>query len=137
MRRGYEFENELNRLAKYLNSIGVHMHKNHAKRTESGVYLEGEPFDYEVLKGGGELHVFDAKECNSKRWNLNNAKLSQLHNMLVCQKNGAQAYFLVWFRLSNKIIRFDVDLIQQALADGKKSLCEEDGKLWQWTELST
>ena len=118
MRRGYEFENELNRLAKYLDKIGVHMHKNHAKRTESGVYLEGEPFDYEV-------------------WNLNNAKLSQLHNMLVCQKNGAQAYFLVWFRLSNKIIRFDVDLIQQALAEGKKSLCEEDGKLWQWTELST
>ena len=136
MRRGYEFENELNRLSKYLNSIGIHMHKNHAKRTENGVYLEGEPFDYEVLKDG-ELHVFDAKECAGKRWSLSNAKLSQLNNMLVCRKNGAQAYFLVWFRLSNKIIRFDVELIQQALIDGKKSLTETEGKTWQWTELST
>ena len=112
------------------------MHKNHAKRTESGVYLEGEPFDYEILKGG-ELHVFDAKECSSAHWNLSNAKLSQLNNMLVCHKNGAQAYFLVWFKLSNKIVRFDAELVRQALVDGKKSLREEDGQLWQWTELAT
>ena len=136
MRRGFEFENELNKLSKYLNSIGIHMHKNHAKRTESGVYLEGEPFDYEILKGG-ELHVFDAKECSSAHWNLSNAKLSQLNNMLVCHKNGAQAYFLVWFKLSNKIVRFDAELVRQALVDGKKSLREEDGQLWQWTELAT
>ncbi|MBQ3646554.1 MAG: Holliday junction resolvase RecU [Synergistaceae bacterium] len=136
MRKGYEFENELNRVAKYLNAIGVHMHKNHAHRTESGIYLEGEPFDYEVI-AHGVIHCFDAKECSAKSWNLSNAKLNQLNNMLVCQKNGAQAYFLVWFRLFNKIIRFDVDFVKQALIEGKKSLTPEEGKLWQWTELHT
>lgn len=134
MRRGFEFENELNRVAKYLNSIGIHMHKNHARRTESGVYIEGEPFDYEVISSG-VIHCFDAKECTAKAWNLSNAKLSQLNNLLVCQKNGAQAYFLVWFKVFNKIIRFDVDFIKSALIDGKKSLKPEEGKIWQWTEL--
>ena len=136
MRRGFQFEIELNRVSKYLNSIGVHMHKNHARRTESGLYLEGEPFDYEVI-ANGVIHCFDAKECMAKSWNLKNAKLSQLNNLLVCQKNGAQAYFLVWFRNENKIIRFDVNVIKQALIDDKKSLKPEEGQLWQWTELHT
>ena len=134
MRKGFEFENELNRVSKYLNSIGIHMHKNHARRTESGIYLEGEPFDYEVISNG-VIHCFDAKECASKTWNLNNAKLSQLNNMLVCKKNGAQAYFLVYFREEKKIIRFDVDVIKSALIAGKKSMKSEEGQEWDWTEL--
>lgn len=136
MRRGHEFEAELNRVSKYLNANGIHMHKNHARRTEQGVYLEGEPFDYEVISGG-VIHCFDAKECSGTRWNLSNAKLNQLNNLLVCQKNGAQAYFLVWYRNVNKIIRFDVDLVKQKLAEGKKSLIPEEGKKWEWTELLT
>ena len=136
MRRGFEFENELSRVSQYLNSIGIHMHKNHARRTESGLYLEGEPFDYEVISNG-VIHCFDAKECSTESWNLSNAKLNQLNNMLICQKNGAQAYFLVWFKTVEKIIRFDVNVIQKALAAGKKSMKPEEGKPWQWTELLT
>ena len=136
MRRGYEFECELNRVSKYLNANGIHMHKNHARRTEQGIYLEGEPFDYEVISGG-VIHCFDAKECAGKRWNLSNAKLSQLNNLLVCQKNGAQAYFLVWYRNENAIIRFDAELVRQKLAEGQKSLTSEEGVKWEWTELLT
>ena len=136
MRRGHEFEAELNRVSKYLNANGIHMHKNHAHRTEQGIYLEGEPFDYEVISGG-VIHCFDAKECAGKRWNLSNAKLNQLNNLLVCRKNGAQAYFLVWYRNENAVIRFDAELVRQKLADGQKSLTKEEGKEWQWTELLT
>ena len=136
MRRGHEFEAELNRVSKYLNANGIHMHKNHAHRTEQGIYLEGEPFDYEVISGG-VIHCFDAKECAGKRWNLSNAKLSQLNNMLVCRENGAQAYFLVWYRNENAIIRFDAELVRQKLVDGQKSLSSEEGVKWQWTELLT
>lgn len=134
MRCGFEFENELNRVAKYLASIGVHMHKNHAHRTESGVYLEGEPFDYEVFSNG-HVHCFDAKECATKSWSLKNAKLSQINSLSMCQKNGAQAYFLVWFKALNKIVRFDVDVIKNALINGKKSLKPEERRKWEWTEL--
>ena len=134
MRRGAEFENELNRLSNYLNSIGVHMHKNHAKRTISGIYLEGEPFDYEIIING-VIHCFDAKECAAGTWNLSNAKLSQLNNLLVCQNNGAQAYFLVWFKKKNKIIRFNADVVKNAIDNGKKSLTPKEGFVWDWTEL--
>ncbi|MBQ7197542.1 MAG: Holliday junction resolvase RecU [Synergistaceae bacterium] len=134
MRRGAEFENELNRIATSLNSIGVHMHKNHARRTNSGIYLEGEPFDYEII-ANGVIHCFDAKECKAKSWNLSNAKINQLNNLLVCQRNGAQAYFLVWFKNEHKIIRFDADLVQKAFIDGRKSLSPNEGKIWTWTEL--
>ena len=136
MRRGFEFEAELARLSKYLNSRGIHMHKNHARRTEQGVYLEGEPFDYEVLSSG-VLHCFDAKECTTPRWNLKNAKLSQLNNLLVCQKNGAQAYFLVWYRNINAIIRYDAELIKQKLTNCAKSVTPQEGVKWEWTELVT
>ena len=135
MRRGHNFEAELDRLSKYLNANGVHMHKNHAKRTEQGVYLEGEPFDYEVFSHG-VIHCFDAKECAGSRWNLKNAKLSQLNNLLMCQKNGAQAYFLVWYKEKNLIIRFDAELIKEALKSGKKSLTPEDGEQWEWENLT-
>ena len=136
MRRGYELEAELNRLSKYLNANGIHMHKNHARRTERGVYLEGEPFDYEVISCG-VLHCFDAKECAGGRWNLSNAKMSQLNTLLVCRKNGAQAYFLVWFRKYNKIVRFNAEQIKQKLSDGIKSVSPEEGEVWDWTELVT
>ena len=136
MRRGHEFEAELNRVSKYLNANGIHMHKNHARRTEQGIYLEGEPFDYEVISGG-TIHCFDAQECSGDRWCLSNAKLSQLNNLLVCRKNGAQAYFLVWYRKINAVIRFDAELVKQKLADGVKSLKAEEGKKWEWTELLT
>ena len=135
MRRGFEFEAELNRLSKYLNASGVHMHKNYARRTQSGQYLEGEPFDYEVISHGA-IHCFDAKECAGSRWNLKNAKLNQLNNLLVCQKNGAQAYFLVWYKNENIVIRYDVDLIKQKLISGKKSLTPEEGEKWEWQDLT-
>ncbi|MBR2209757.1 MAG: Holliday junction resolvase RecU [Synergistaceae bacterium] len=134
MRRGFEFENELNRVSKYLASIGVHMHKNHAHRTESGIYIEGEPFDYEVIVNGRVI-CFDAKECAAKSWNLSNAKLNQVNSLCMCRKNGAEAYFLVWFKAINKIIRFDIEIVKDALINGKKSLKPEEGKIWEWTEL--
>lgn len=135
MRRGFEFEIQLERLATYLNTIGVHMHKNHARRTNEGVYIEGEPFDYEILCDG-KLHCFDAKECEGKRWSLKNAKPQQLNNLLICAKNGAEAYFLVLFK-PDRIVRFNADLVQKALSKGGKSLGPEDGTKWDWTVFDT
>jgi len=134
MRKGHEFEIELDRVSKYLGTVGIHMHKNHARRTENGVYLEGEPFDYEVISHG-RIHCFDAKECAGKSWSLQNAKINQVNNLAMCRKNGAEAYFLVWFKAVNSIIRFDVEVVKSALIDGRKSLKPEEGTKWDWTEL--
>ena len=135
MRRGFEFEIQLERLAIYLNANGVHMHKNHARRTTEGVYIEGEPFDYEIICDGA-VHCFDAKECEEKRWNLKNAKPRQLNNLLICAKNGAEAYFLVLFK-PDKVVRFDAEVVRSALEKGVKSLRPEAGVSWDWKKFDT
>lgn len=112
MRKGHYLESELNKIVKYLNGAGIHAHKNHAHRTQDGVYLEGEPFDYEVISKG-KTFCFDAKECHSDKWNLKtNAKLSQVKNLLDAADNGAEAFFLVWFAEQNKIVKFDIHYVQ-------------------------
>lgn len=133
-RRGHHLESEIDRVLEYLGSQGIHGHKNHARRTVDGVFLEGEPFDYEVL-ANGTLHCFDAKECQSKRWNLGNAKPAQINALRQCANHGAQAYFLVCFE-GREVRRFDVEQVQAALAAGKGSLTAEEGRAWKWEELT-
>ncbi|MDR1874572.1 MAG: Holliday junction resolvase RecU [Synergistaceae bacterium] len=133
MRKGHIFENELAKIIDHLNKTGIHAHKNHARRTVDGTYIEGEPFDYEVF-AHGRLHCFDAKECHASRWNLSNAKLSQIKHLLNCKRHGADAFFLVLFT-PGRVKKFDVELVRNALADGKRSLMPEEGDDWDWTEL--
>lgn len=134
MRRGQYLETELNRVLKYLNSIGIHAHKNHPKRTDDGKYLEGEPFDYEVISHG-RVYTFDAKECQRKKWNLQNAKPKQIKHLLNCKHQGADSFFLVYFFPANKLIKFDVELVRQRIADGIKSLSPGEGVKWDWRTL--
>lgn len=132
MRRGHYLESEINRILKYLNSIGIHGHKNHANRTHEGKYLDGECFDYEVISGG-KVYCFDAKEVHSPTWNLKtNAKLSQIKALYDTAENGAEAFFLVWFAIQNKIIRFDIYKVRGALEKGVSSLKPEDGSEFDW-----
>ena len=135
MRRGHEFEIQLGRLKDYLNSVGVHMHKNYPRRALDGTFIEGEPFDYIVISHG-KVHCFDAKECEGRRWSLKNAKFEQVRALLTCERNGAEAYFLVLFK-PDKVIRFDATTVCDALQAGKKSLGPEEGAEWDWTELNT
>ena len=134
-RRGHVLENELEKVMKHLNSIGIHAHKNHARRTLDGTFIEGEPFDYEVFSCG-RLFCFDAKECHAARWSLDNAKPAQVKHLLNVKRHGGDAFFLVCFS-PDKIRKFDVDVVLAALVDGGKSLAPEEGEEWDWTELRT
>ena len=134
MRRGHILEQRIDEVITHLNSVGIHAHKNHVRRMVTGIYLEGESFDYEVFSHG-KLTCFDAKECNAKRWNLKNAKRTQVMNLLNCQKHGADAFFLVYFVPENKLVRIDVDIVHIAIFSGIKSLVSSDGVIWNWEDL--
>ena len=134
--RGKHLEREIDRLISWLDEQGIHGHKNHVKRTEGGVYLEGEPFDYEVFCNG-KFAAFDAKECHERRWNLANAKLSQIRHLLNLRKHGADAFFLVYFAQSKRLVKFDVELVRKAIASGAKSLTADEGSDWRWDSLTT
>ena len=135
MRRGYYLEQQLDKVLAHLNAIGIHAHKNHVKRTEGGIYLEGEPFDYEVF-AHGKLTCFDAKESHAKRWNLSNAKPMQVKHLLDCHDHGADAFFLVYFVPEHKLVRFDVSMVHKALCGGIKSFTSSEGVPWDWEELT-
>ena len=49
MKKGSYLEREIDRVLKFLDTRGIHGHKNHPKRLNDGTYIEGEPFDYEVF----------------------------------------------------------------------------------------
>ncbi|MBQ8091368.1 MAG: Holliday junction resolvase RecU [Pyramidobacter sp.] len=133
--RGKYLERQLDQVLEALACGGVHGHKNHAHRTITGVFLEGEPFDYEVF-ARGRLHVWDAKECHDGAWNLNtNAKPGQLNNLCMLEKHGADAFFLVYFHKSCKVVKFTAGQVKTAMAEGRKSLRVEDGEEWRWQSL--
>lgn len=135
MRKGGRLEKEIGQILKYLESIGIHGHKNNALRTQTGDYISGEPFDYEVI--GKTLFCFDAKECENKLWNLKtNAKLNQVNSLKMCKNHGASAFFLVYFVPENKVTMFDVDIIIDALAQGNKSLSSGEGVVFDWQILT-
>jgi penicillin-binding protein-related factor A (putative recombinase) len=96
-----------------------------------GIYLEGEPFDYEVFCS--PPHVFDAKESKTDRWSLGNAKPHQVKALLDCRNSGAEAYFLVLF--PSGLRRFDAEQVRAAMAEGKKTLRAEEGEVWEWEQF--
>lgn len=109
MRKGAHLEQEIDRVLKYLDAQGIHGHKNHAKRTQDGTYIAGEPFDFEVFSPS-RVWTFDAKECEADAWPLSKAKLSQVNNLV---RTGG--FFLVWFVRLRKLIRFDATVIKEKL----------------------
>jgi penicillin-binding protein-related factor A (putative recombinase) len=127
--RGAYFETQIKRLFEALGARGIHCHKNHARRTIDGVFVEGESFDYEIF--AEPVHVFDAKETQGDRWPLSNAKPRQLKALLDCAAHGAEAYFLVLFN-GKEIRRFDAGFVRDAMSYGRKSLEKSEGEEWDY-----
>lgn len=129
--RGNYLETQIKKILAHLNNTGAHGHKNHAERTKDGTYICGEPFDFEVISNG-RIFTFDAKECHADAWSLQNAKLNQVKALYDAAQNGAEAFFLVWFATRNKIVRFDIYRVKEALEKGVSSLRPEDGSVFDW-----
>lgn len=146
MQRGKELEQYIQAEIDSLSTWGIHGHKNHTQRTHSGLPIKGEPFDFEIFFPG-QVHLFDAKECSSRklRWSFSDIRLpdtrlarqfSALHQ---CALSGSyvQAYFLVWFKRAPNpflFIRFDTAYIWSLLNyPAKKYLSPEEGIPWHKT----
>jgi len=134
-RRGGYLEARVDEIIAILRQHGIFGQKNHAKRMANGTYIQGESYDYLILARGKTL-CFDAKECHKDRWNLTtNAKLSQVENLLLCKANGADSFFLVFFVHESKLVKFDVEMVRDAVIRGQKSLTSHEGGIWQWEDL--
>lgn len=126
MRKGNKFEAQINKVIEYVLSQGYEAHKNYAYRTVAGTYLKGEPFDYEILIKGLWI-CFDAKECNGGKWYLSNAKPEQIYHLLRCKNAGIDAFFYVYFVDEKKLIKFDVEYINNLIIQKYRSVSADDG----------
>lgn len=116
-------EGWVDRQIRIIQHHGYHGHKNHPKRTFDGKYIAGEPFDYEIFTPKVKW-CFDAKECAGNHWNLSNAKPGQVNALKQCKNAGLDAFFLVYFRPTGRLIRFDVDTVLEC---EQSYLAEEEG----------
>lgn len=133
MNRGKEFEKYLEDLCSVLESHGIYTEHKSTTRLADGTPVKGEPMDFEIL-ARGRILKFDAKECGEVRWNLKkNAR--QNDKLKQAKANGADAFYLVWFKLWNKAVRFDVEQVMEAAEQGVKSLRVNDGPVWEWERL--
>lgn len=120
--RGSELQKAITQWFRRYEPLGIHWHKNHARTLRNGTIAEGEYFDFEVFYKG-RLYAFDAKMCQTERWNVaTNAKLKQVKALTDLANHGADAFFLVWFVNTRKLVKFSVPL-----PDGRASLTPEDG----------
>lgn len=97
MRKGHKFEEWIEKkVMRGVEALGCHWHKNEPRRTLDGVFIAGEPFDYEVFMPDG-TDVFDAKDIRSKAWYLKDKDLRQCNELVKCGRAGCRAYFLLRF----------------------------------------
>ncbi len=132
-RRGYKFENQIQKVCKYVEAIGGHAHKNHPKRLQDGTYIQGEPFDYEVFLPYYKA-VFDAKECKTRKWHMVEKDLKQTNELKKCKNAGFKAYFLICFE--DKDVRMiDVDTVIDILKTGSKTIPAEGNPSWDLIKI--
>lgn len=134
MRKGYKLEAQIQRLLDYVNAIGYHAHKNHPKRTVDGIYIEGEPFDYEVMTKS-TTDCFDAKEVQGSVWRLQKKDIVQADHLKHVKNAGARAYFLVQFGVNTYPLMIDIDKVIERLKSGNKSVTKDMGIKWDLVEV--
>lgn len=131
MRRGADFERMINGYCEILNMKGIHAHKNHANRNYKGVYLAGEPFDYEIIYNG-QFYCFDAKICHASKWRLSNTTPGQVKALKDCADNGAIAFFLVYFAQLEYSVKFDIYTVLNVMKAGSKVISPDSGEKFNW-----
>lgn len=128
MRKGHNFEQQIDNVLAYIDSIGGHAHKNYPYRTISGQFIKGEPFDYEVFTANYKA-VFDAKECSKESWSLQKKDIVQANNLKKCKNAGLNAYFLINF--SGEVKQIDIDKVIEILSYNRKSVKKSECSDWE------
>ena len=132
MQKGRSFEKQIEKVIEYIEKLGFHGHKNYEKRTEEGLYLEGECFDYEIFLPTRH-DCFDAKQCKTDTWHIVKKDLKQTNELKKCKNAGCNAYFLVCFE-DNDVRQIDVDIVINYLKQNKKSIKKYGLPSWELIE---
>ena len=125
--RGRSLEFAVKKLFESYESRGIFCQQNFPETLGDGTRIHNHGFDFQMLYKG-TFYAFDAKECNSPNWSLSNAKLHQVKALSDVAANGGISFFLVYFKLERKLVKMNIEVIKDALAQGKKSLKSDAGE---------
>ncbi|HIZ77917.1 MAG TPA: Holliday junction resolvase RecU [Firmicutes bacterium] len=134
MIKGRYLETQVEKVIAYLKTMGYWGQKNYPYRTDSGIYIDGEPFDYYIITNKVKL-AFDAKECNSARWQIREKDIKQANNLVKLSRCGFDAFFLVYFVHEDKVIKFDIATVMQTLSQGRKNMKSNEGKEYRFEDI--
>ncbi len=90
-------------ISQLLDILPLFYKKLHPNRAHNGKYIEGEPFDFIVIKKS-EVYCFDTKECSSDCLYFKNIPLHQFNDLLKAEKQGAIVFFLIYFTKYRKLL---------------------------------
>ena len=124
--RGKGLERAIRKLFESYESRGIHCQQNHPEQLHDGTLVGRHGFDFQILYRG-QFYAFDAKECATKSWPLDKAKLHQLKALLDVHNNGGVAFFLVHFSGLKKLVKFPAVTVQCAMTEGMTSLPPKRG----------
>lgn len=124
--RGKTLEKAIKIFFSVYESRGIHCQQNHPEQLFDGTLVKKHGFDFQIFYEN-HFYAFDAKECNRKTWPVDKAKMHQLKALLTVEQNGGDAFFLVWFKPLEKIVKFPASLVQIKLTEGAKAIAPEDG----------
>jgi penicillin-binding protein-related factor A (putative recombinase) len=125
--RGRSFERAIRKLFASYESRGIHCQQNHPEQLHDGTLVKKHGFDFQIFYNG-KFYAFDAKECALTAWPLDKAKPHQLKALLDVEYNGGEGFFLVYFKKTKKIIKFNAKIVQDAIINKKHTLSPEDGE---------
>lgn len=122
-------ESQIDKLFEKIDKMGYHGHKNNADRNFDGIYLHGEPYDYDLFLPGYHA-CFDAKMSKTDKYQIKDKDIKQINNLAKCKKAGMDSFFLIYFSSRRKLLKYDVDLLIEILQI-RKNIDVKEGVKWE------
>lgn len=122
-----KFEKRIKDDLGYFNDTAVTRIPSHLERGRGGASFRKKTDCDFVASVNGKAVFFDAKACGETRFNiqsliLRESKIHQYEFLLRASKRGAVGGYLIWFYTHSKIVWLPVELVQELVLKGDKSL---------------
>jgi hypothetical protein len=112
-------ESQINKVIKYINENNLGFGwKNNPNRNYQGTFLDGEPFDYNIITPT-KSYFFDCKQTELLHWQVLKKDVKQLLNLNKIADCGHDAFILIYFIFDNKLMKIDTKNVLRILSSRK------------------
>jgi penicillin-binding protein-related factor A (putative recombinase) len=110
MKPGQALEKAIENQFRGYRNQGIYCESYHPERGPQGQFIKAHDFDYGLFYDK-IFYAFDAKESQTLKWSLQNAKDHQVEGLKRVKNQGGDAFFLVMFFIGCNLVKIDVDKV--------------------------